>query len=206
MGYLLVAVVSYLIGSVNSAILVVWLKFHKDVRSGGSGNAGATNAARTYGLEAGLITLLGDVLKAVVACLIGKHFAGQDGAAIAGLFCLLGHCWPVFFRFRGGKGMAAAGGVLAVLDWRLLVVIAVFFVVVYLLWKRVSLSTVLSVLIFPPLYYFFSDRMTPLSLGVGTVICLLIVFQHRANIVRLINGTEPKLHLGHPGNGKENKY
>ena len=191
MGYFLTAVLSYLIGSVNSAILVVGLKFHKDVRSGGSGNAGATNAARTFGLEAGLITLLGDVVKAVIAGLIGRSFAGQDGIALAGLFCLLGHCWPVFFRFRGGKGMAVAAGTLLLLDWKLLVLIAAFFVGVFLIWRRVSLSTVLSVLIFPPLYHAF--RHPPaLQMTIGIVIVLIVVFQHRQNIQRLIHGTEPK--------------
>ena len=198
--FLFIAVIGYLIGSVNCAIVLVRFQFNKDVRSGGSGNAGATNAARTYGLGVGLLTLLGDVAKAVVAGLIGKHLAGQDGLIVADLFCLIGHCWPVFFRFKGGKGMAVAAGTLLLLNWKLLIGIAVFFVLVFLCWKRVSLSTVLSVLIFPPLYYLTRGYLD-LSFVLGTVISLIVVFQHRQNIQRLFAGTEPKFQL--KSDGKE---
>lgn len=191
MVFLLIAVVGYLIGSVNSAILLVRLKFHKDVRAGGSGNAGATNVARRFGLESGLLTLLGDVLKAVIAGLAGRFLAGPDGMILADFFCLIGHCWPVFFRFKGGKGMAVAAGTLLLLDWRLLLIVAAFFLLVFFCWRFVSLSTILSVLIFPPLYY-LTERRGDMSLLLGTLICAIILFQHRQNILRLIHGTEPK--------------
>ena len=191
MVYLFIAVLGYLLGSVNSAIVLVGLKFHKDVRTVGSGNAGATNAARTYGSAIGALTLLGDMAKAVVAGLIGYLIAGENGRIVADLFCIVGHCWPVFFRFKGGKGMAVAAGTLLLLDWKLLILIAAFFVAVFLCWRRVSLSTVLSVLIFPPLYYWTRGGFD-LSVALGTVICVIVVIQHRQNIKRLFAGTEPK--------------
>lgn len=191
MVYLFIAILGYLLGSVNSAIVLVWLKFRKDVRTAGSGNAGATNAARTYGGAMGALTLLGDILKAVVAGLLGWLIAGENGRIVADLFCIVGHCWPVFFRFKGGKGMAVAAGTLLLLNWKLLILIATFFVVVFLCWRRVSLATVMSVLIFPPLYY-WTKGMVDLSVLLGTVISLIVVFQHRQNIKRLLAGTEPE--------------
>lgn len=192
--YLLIAAAAYLIGSVNSAIVLVKLRFRQDVRTGGSGNAGATNAARTYGAGIGVLTLACDMLKAVLSCVLGRALAGQTGLMLAGLFCLVGHCWPVYFRFKGGKGMAVAAGTLLALDWKLLLVMIAFFAVIFLIWRRVSLSSVLSVLLFPPLYYCVT-RQADAVLVIGTVICLLAVFQHRQNIRRLLAGTEPKFQL-----------
>ena len=194
MSFLLAALAGYLLGSVNCAIVLVKLRFHKDVRASGSGNAGATNVGRTYGSVFGVLTLLGDMLKAVLAGWAGYLLAGRSGMVIADLFCILGHCWPLYFRFRGGKGMAVAAGTLLLLDWRLLIVIVVFFAVVFVCWRRVSLCTVLSVVIFPPLYYWHQGT-ADLTLAVGTLICLIIIFQHRQNIKRLIAGTEPKFTL-----------
>ena len=190
--YILIAVLSYLIGSVNNSILFVRAKYHADIRSNGSGNAGATNATRTYGVRMGLAVLAGDVLKAVLACLLGRALAGQCGLIAAGLFCQIGHCWPVYFGFRGGKGMAVAAGTLLTLDWKLLIVIAVFFGIVFAISRRVSLCSVLSVLVFPPLYY-LTERRLDVCFALACMICLLVIFQHRRNILRLLKGTEPKL-------------
>ena len=192
LNYVLISILGYLVGSVNSAILLVWAKFHRDVRSGGSGNAGATNVTRTYGVGVGLLTLLGDVAKTAVSGGIGYLLAGPNGLSVGCFACLLGHCWPVFFRFKGGKGMAVAAGTLLLLDWKLLILIATFFVIVFLCWRRVSLSTVLSVLIFPPLYYWKLGHIE-LSFILGTLISLIVILQHRQNIARLIAGTEPKM-------------
>ena len=191
MTLILTAVISYLIGSVNSAILLVRGLFHKDIRSSGSGNAGATNAGRSYGAGVGALTLLCDVLKAVVACLIGHALAGQTGQALAGLFCLVGHCWPVFFHFRGGKGMAVGTGALFTIDWRVTLILIAFFLLVFLVGRRVSLSTVLTVIVYPAVYYLMHGAWD-ITLTLTTVMAVLIVFQHRSNIARIIKGTEPK--------------
>lgn len=189
--YLLIAAAGYLIGSVNSAILLVRLIYRKDVRDGGSGNAGSTNVARTYGVGLGALTLLCDILKAALACTIGRYLAGDSGYMVGGLFCLIGHCWPLYFHFKGGKGMAVAAGTLLFFDWKLFCLIAAVFALTFLVWRRVSLSTIISVIIFPPLYY-LSVRQLNAVLAVGIVMCLLVVFRHRPNIRRLIAGTEPR--------------
>jgi glycerol-3-phosphate acyltransferase PlsY len=101
--------VSYLLGSLNFAIIISGKTYRQDIRNHGSKNAGMTNMMRTYGKKAAALTLLGDMLKAVVSCLIGYALIGQLGAYIAGLFCMIGHIFPVFYRFKGGKGVACAG-------------------------------------------------------------------------------------------------
>lgn len=194
MVYLAIAAIGYLIGSVNCAIVVGKLKYHRDVRAAGSGNAGATNTARLFGAGAGVATLLGDMVKAVIAALIGQALAGRTGLMAGGLACLVGHCWPVFFRFKGGKGMAVAAGALLTLDRQMLVIILAFFIVVFLVSRRVSLCTVLSVLLFPPVYL-LAERQADACFWLGCAMVALIVFQHRQNIARLLAGTEPMLQL-----------
>lgn len=189
--YLLIAAAAYLIGSVNSAIVLVRLLYRQDVRASGSGNAGSTNVSRTYGTGIGLLTLSCDILKAALAGLLGRALAGQTGYMIGGLFCLIGHCWPLYFRFKGGKGMAVAAGMLLFLDWKLFLLIAVIFALTFLVWRRVSLSTIVSVLVFPPLAFLRQGRLDAVCV-LGTVMCLLVIFRHRENIRRLIAGTEPK--------------
>ena len=190
--YLLIAAAAYLIGSVNSAILLVRLLYRQDVRASGSGNAGSTNVTRTYGSAPGLLTLLCDMLKAAAAGLLGRALAGQTGYMVGGLFCLVGHCWPLYFRFKGGKGMAVAAGMCLLLDWRVFLILGALFAVTFALWRRVSLSTIAAVAAFPPLYWLMA-RQADAVLALGTVMCLLVLFQHRENIRRLLNGTEPKL-------------
>lgn len=197
--YLVIAAVGYLVGSVNSAILLVRLLYRQDVRAGGSGNAGSTNVARTYGAGLGALTLLCDFLKAALACMVGRYLAGNSGYMIGGLFCLFGHCWPLFFHFKGGKGMAVAAGTLLFLDWRLFALNAAVFALVFLIWRRVSLSTILAVLAFPFLYYLKMRRVDAVLI-VGTVMCVFVVVRHRANIRRLIEGTEPRFQFHHREN------
>lgn len=192
--YPAIALIGYLIGSVNCAILLGKLKYHRDVRAAGSGNAGATNTARVFGTGAGVATLAGDMGKAVIVCLIGKTLAGRTGLMAGGLACLVGHCWPVFFRFKGGKGMAVAAGTLLTFDWQMTVIILAFFIVIFLISRRVSLCTVLSVLLFPLVYWLMAER-TDVCFWLGCAMVALILFQHRQNITRLLAGTEPMLQL-----------
>lgn len=189
--YLVIAAGGYLIGSVNSAILLVRLRYRQDVRTGGSGNAGSTNVARTYGTGLGALTLLCDILKAALAGALGRYLAGDSGYMLGGLFCLIGHCWPLYFRFKGGKGMAVAAGTLLFFDWKLFLLITAVFALAFLIWRRVSLSSILSVLVFPPLYYLTARRLDAVF-AIGAVMCVLVLIRHRANIRRLVAGTEPR--------------
>ena len=191
--YILLILAGYLIGSVNSAILLVRSKFKRDVRSAGSGNAGATNVARVFGMPTGLLTLGCDVAKALLAGLIGWAVMGRTGLMAADLGCLVGHCWPLFFHFAGGKGVAVAAGTLLALDWRMFLVIVGLFLVCVLATGRVSVGSLAGVIGFPPLYYLLHGADA--ALAIGTAMCLLVIFQHRKNIRRLIHGEEPRFTL-----------
>ena len=112
MKLLLCAIAGYLLGSISVSILVTKYIFHDDLRQQGSGNAGATNAARVYGLGAGVLTFAGDFAKSILAMLLGRGLGGVMGLAVGGAACLLGHCFPVYFKFKGGKAVSAGAAVL----------------------------------------------------------------------------------------------
>ncbi|MBO4331366.1 MAG: glycerol-3-phosphate acyltransferase, partial [Oscillospiraceae bacterium] len=121
----LAAAVGYLIGSLSIAVIYTKIKYRRDVRTQGSGNAGATNVARVFGLGAGLLTFAGDGLKTAAAMLLGRFIAGEPGFIAAGAACLIGHAWPVFFGFKGGKGIACSTAVLLILfPWQGAVAVA----------------------------------------------------------------------------------
>jgi len=157
-GALICIVSGYLLGGLNFAIIISKKKFGVDVRDFGSGNAGMTNMHRTFGKKAGVITLVGDMGKAIVACLIGYLLLGLLGAYIAGLFCILGHMFPVKYKFKGGKGVASTAAVILMTtagDPRLCFIPVVFFIVlacfivIVLGSKFISLGSIISVLIYP---------------------------------------------------------
>ena len=186
--YLLIIIGSYLIGSISFSVIMSRL-MGGDVRKKGSGNAGATNMARVFGMTAGLLTLLLDALKAVLCAWVGDMLLGDVGLSIAGAACLLGHCFPIYYGFKGGKGVSVGGALALMIDWRVFIaVMTVFFICVFAT-KKVSLGSVCattSICLFGPI---FAIALPKLLLGIfGTI---LIDFQHRGNIKRLINGTEP---------------
>lgn len=188
--YVLIAVIAYLLGSISVAVLLTRDALGSDVRGQGSGNAGATNVARVFGLKTGILTLVGDMAKAAFAGLAGFLISGQNGLAAACLFCLVGHCWPVFFGFRGGKGVAVAGCISLLLDWRMFIALASFFAVMAVTSRRVSFASCASAVVYPLLYWLF-NRGLSIQLAVCIIIAVIVLILHRANIVRLIHGTEP---------------
>ena len=200
--YLISIIAAYLLGSVSFSILISRFK-GSDVRSKGSGNAGATNMARIYGVGPGILTLFGDAFKAAVAISIGWFLLGDWGIFTGGLFCLLGHCFPVFYQFRGGKGISVGAAMALALDWRVFVTVVVVFFVVALLSRKVSLGSVcaaLSILIAALAFELSLPRVLLAGLGMA-----LVVFQHRDNIYRLINGTEADFHAAKSGRLKDKK-
>ena len=188
--YVLIVVIAYLLGSISVAVLLSRGVLGSDVRKQGSGNAGATNVARVFGLKAGIITLLGDMAKAALAGLAGVLIGGETGLSVACLACLIGHCWPVFFGFKGGKGIAVAGCISLLLDWRFFLALASFFALMAVLSRRVSFASCASAVVYPLLYWLFNRGMS-IQLVVCIIIAAIALILHRANIVRLINGTEP---------------
>ncbi len=187
--------IGYLLGSICSAVLLSKIFYGKDVRESGSGNAGATNAARVFGWGMGLSTLFFDGLKMALALYAGQLLAGRLGWTLAGIACLVGHCWPAFFRFRGGKGVSTAAMIALAVDWRAFLICLGIFVVIFLCTHRVSVCSVVSALCVPAVeaLFRFSDWYG-LFLTAGAA--LLVLVQHRSNLKRLVQGKEPRFTLG----------
>ncbi len=201
---LLCAVAGYLLGSLNAAILLSRLRLRRDVRECGSGNAGATNMLRTYGTKYAVLTLALDMLKAAVSVALGYLIFGTTGASVAGFFCVFGHMFPLYYHFRGGKGVACTAIVILMLSpWAFLVILGCFIVVVAFT-RYVSLASILCALLYPLLlraFPPFGDRGIPLVMAVLTTV--FVVFMHRENIRRLYEGKESKLdfHRKNKGDG-----
>ena len=194
-GAVIVGICAYLLGSINFAIIISGKKFKEDIRSHGSKNAGMTNMMRTYGKRAAGLTLAGDALKAVVACLIGYALIGQPGAYVAGLFCMLGHVFPIFYGFKGGKGVVTAFATVLMCDPHILPLLLLIFVIIVAFTKFISLGSIMCMLLYPLLL----DRITRIITGetspyiIFTVLIAVIIFiKHWENVKRLLNGTENK--------------
>lgn len=188
--YIIIALIAYLLGSVSAAVLLTRDRLGNDVRKQGSGNAGATNVARVFGMKAGIFTLAGDMVKAALSGLAGVLIGGQTGLAVACLACLVGHCWPVYFSFRGGKGVSVAACISLLLDWRMFLVLVAWFAAMAAASRRVSFASCSSAVVYPVLYWLFNRGMS-IQLAVCIIIALIVLVMHRGNIVRLIHGTEP---------------
>lgn len=187
--YLITIVVGYLLGSLSTSIFMSRTVWGSDVRKRGSGNAGATNMARIYGVTAGVLTFVGDALKAGVAMFIGWKLLGDAGIAAGGIAALVGHCFPCLHHFHGGKGVSVGAAIGVAVDWRVFVAIACAFFVGALLTKKVSVGSICAALMLT-----ISSLVLDIQ-GPKMVLCVvgmcLVVFQHRENIRRLIKGTEP---------------
>ena len=203
---ILTAVIAYLLGNLNGAVVVSWLVAHEDVRTKGSGNAGLTNFTRNYGADTSVFVILIDMGKAVAACLIGglllKRFGHYtDGVALGGLFVILGHDFPALLGFKGGKGILSGVTVALMLDWRIGLTVFGIFLVAYAITKYVSLGSVLSAGAFGPIYAVAHWGEGWFPICVGFALSALIVWVHRGNIVRLLRGEERKTNLF--GKGKK---
>ena len=189
---------SYLIGSINCSILISRIRMKGDVRESGSGNAGATNMLRTYGPTAGVVTMLGDFLKTLIPLIITKIlFADQEYwqamVAYSGFCCSMGHAYPIYFGFRGGKAVTVVAMVLFVVDWRCFAVGISLFIITVALTRFVSLGSILGALSGPVTMYFISsDHMANRWVVVGCLFALaiMIMILHRENIKRLLKGKE----------------
>lgn len=188
MKYFIIVLIAYLLGSFCASIQLSKRVYGGDVREKGSGNAGATNMARVYGMKAGLATFALDAVKAVSAMLIGSYLGGAVGEALAGAACIFGHCFPVYFAFRGGKGVSV-GAALGFMTgpWVFVIIMAVFFAVSFST-RKVSLGS-MSAAVSLPIAAVLTNAGKPMLL-MCIFSALLVVFMHRVNIQRLINGTE----------------
>ena len=188
---MILCMLTYLIGSLNFSIIISKRYHNDDIRNYGSGNAGTTNMLRTYGRHAALLTLGGDALKAIISCLYGYALLGFTGAYVAGFFCILGHCFPIYYKFKGGKGIVTVAFMILMLDPRVFAVLFVIFTALVIATKMVSFGSVICVMLFPILLERFSGPGLPIVFAM--MITVLVVFMHRENILRIFHGQESKL-------------
>ena len=195
-----IAISAYLLGSIPFGLLLGKLFGAADVRTEGSGNIGATNVARVAGPLAGILTLLLDAAKGALAVVLAARLSDQSSTwmMIAGLCALVGHCYPIWLGFHGGKGVATAAGVFLVLSPLAFLAAAILFFLVVLYWRFVSLGSISAAAAMPLLIYFFwaPHHAPPYAVTFGSLAAaLLIVYKHDANIQRLVQGDEPKFSL-----------
>ncbi len=197
MNNVILAVAAYLIGSINFSILLSRIIGKQDIRKSGSGNAGATNMLRTYGKKMGVITLLLDVLKGIVAILICRILdVGVEWEYVCAVAVILGHNFPLYFGFKGGKGVATSLGTVLMLDWKIGLIVAVVAISIMATTRYVSLGSIIGGIIF-----IIAQIISMLLIGefnLTILVCVIImgtllVARHHANIKRLLNGTESKL-------------
>jgi len=202
--YTIITIIAYLIGSINFSIIISKKFAGFDVREKGSGNAGTTNMLRSVGKKAAALTLLCDILKGVIAILIaiiaGAIIKDLDKALLvqlAGIAVVIGHTFPIFFGFRGGKGVATSLGVLLMANWQIGLICLVFAVALIALTRMVSLGSVGAAILYPVLVMFIHTNYTvPQGSGYlifSIILALLVAFNHRANIKRLLEGKENKI-------------
>ncbi|MBE6577121.1 MAG: glycerol-3-phosphate 1-O-acyltransferase PlsY [Ruminococcaceae bacterium] len=193
-GAVAIIAVGYLLGSINFAIIISGKTYHEDIRQHGSKNAGMTNMMRTYGKKAAGLTLLGDALKAVVACLFGYALFGQLGAYMAGMACVFGHVFPIFYKFKGGKGVVTTAVTILMCNPFVFIILFALFVAILAMTKYLSLASIMSVLMYP---FILNGIEVWLNGGCpyvlfALIIALLVIFKHKDNIKRLQNRTESK--------------
>lgn len=186
------ALAGYLLGNIQTAIIVSRAYFHDDVRNHGSGNAGSTNMVRVFGYGPGAITFAGDFLKAFLGILAGQLVCGTVGGYIAGLFVVVGHCWPIFAGFRGGKGVASSYSI-AIWSFPLGALLAVAVgATILLIQKKMSMMSLATILLFFVATLVFRLNDLPLVILAG-LLAAIVYFRHRDNIQRMIHGEEQRL-------------
>ncbi len=188
-----IALLAYLIGSLNFGVIIS-KSYGKDVRESGSGNAGATNMTRVFGKKVGVLTFIGDALKAVLCCIIGIVLVGSIGGFIAGFFCVVGHAFPVYFKFKGGKGVACMAAVVLVTSPVCFFVLLAIYLVLLFGFKMVSFASVMTIIIYP--FLLSTINGYGLQIIVALACSVLVTFLHRENIARIFNHEEPKISIG----------
>ncbi len=203
--YIIIAIIAYLVGSINFSVIISKRMAGFDVREKGSGNAGTTNMLRSVGVKAAIITLLCDILKGVVviliAILIGNIVDGLDDALLvqlAGIFVIVGHTFPIFFGFKGGKGIATSLGVLLMINWQIGLICLVFALILMAITRMVSVGSIAAAVLFPVLVVFIGQNyIVPVNnwsyLIFSIIIAALVLFNHRENLKRIFTGKENKI-------------
>lgn len=209
--FVFIAILSYLLGSLNFGVILSNKLKKDDVRNHGSGNAGTTNMLRSYGKGIAFLTIVGDMLKVFAAIYISIWIFSyvpitlnvlEDNIftlidmdmllkSFAGFFCVLGHIFPCYFKFKGGKGVATSGGMVFAIDWRIALILLAIFIIVVAVTKYVSLGSIVMALLYPLFIYIFHKSLV-LTL-IAAVFTVIVVVAHRENIKKLFNHTESKI-------------
>lgn len=201
--YIIIAIISYIIGSISFGVLISKKMAGIDVREKGSKASGSTNVLRTVGKKAAALTLICDILKGIVAVLIAillgfivKELDKPLLVQISAIAVVIGHTFPIFFGFKGGKGVATSLGVLLLINWQIGLICLVFALVIMVLTKMVSAGSVLAAILFPVLTLFMGQEHYIISgnyFVFSVIMALIVAFNHRSNINRILNGSENKL-------------
>lgn len=202
--YIIIAIIAYLIGSINFSVIISKKMAGFDVREKGSGNAGTTNVLRSVGKKAAAITLVCDILKGVVPILIaaicGNIAKNSDGALLvqlAAIGAILGHTYPIFFGFKGGKGVATSLGVLLIINWQIGLVCLVFALILMILTRMVSVGSVTAAILLPVLTIFAIGKehfiISGNYIAFSIIMAVIVLFNHRSNIKRILEGKENKI-------------
>lgn len=215
---ILIILVSYLLGSVNFACIITKVYSGKDIREEGSGNAGMTNVMRFIGKLPGMLTLVGDIAKVIIAISVSRMILGEQYQGLlvlcnymSGFFCIIGHLYPVFFQFRGGKGVAVSFGTMLMIDYRVVAVALAVFLATLLIWRMVSLSSMAAAVAFPistfllyedvipenpelsrALSFFYNDQRALVTI-LAVLFMLIVIIKHIPNIKRIVRGEESKI-------------
>lgn len=190
---IIIGVLSYLIGNFSSAYILGKTFKRTDIRTYGSGNAGATNALRVFGKKLGVAAFILDILKGVLAVYIGGQIMGYKGKLIAAVLVVLGHDWPIFLKFKGGKGIATSLGVLVLLHWPTAVVCIIIGVLVIIRTKYVSLGSIIAACLVPIIGTIMNRPFNKDYFVATLILGVIAIFKHRSNIKRLMEGKEFKL-------------
>lgn len=191
----------YFLGSVNAAIIISTKKYKSDIRNHGSGNAGMTNMFRTFGKTGGFLTLFGDVVKTILPICFGYLFFGYAGAYISGLFVVMGHCFPIYYRFKGGKGVLAMFAMMLVCDPPVFLLMLIVFAIIAIGTRFVSMASVMTAIFMPlfiDLWYtiMYGDGATAgFRMPIAFLITVVIVCRHIPNIKRIMNREEPRVKM-----------
>ena len=203
----IVAIISYLLGSCNFGVIISKTLKKEDIRESGSGNAGTTNMMRTYGKTLGILTIIGDIAKVFLAIWLAFKIMSVEETkmifdrisdnpqyvlkSFAGLFAVAGHIFPCFFKFKGGKGVATSGGMVIMIDWRIALILFAIFVLTILISRYVSLGSIIMSVLYPVFMgVFYKDLGLVI---ISLVFTVIVVTAHRENIKKLINHTENKI-------------
>ncbi|MGX7419295.1 glycerol-3-phosphate 1-O-acyltransferase PlsY [Carnobacterium gallinarum] len=186
-------VIAYLLGSIPSGVWIGKLFYHKDIRNFGSGNSGTTNTYRVLGKKAGTVVLLMDILKGTLAASLPLFFHSDVNALAIGLGAIIGHTYPIFAQFKGGKAVATSAGALLAYNPQFFVFCAILFVSLIYITRMVSLASIIAMLIVAPTSWYYHD---PILTIIACILMVFIIYRHRANITRIIDGTENKVPFG----------